>query len=1157
MSVEIESRHPIEELADEFAERYRRGEEPSIDDYAARFPELADEIRDLFPALVWMEDSAVCRSAGSKRSGSWGSETPAGRSARGAGDETVDVDVPQSIGRFQITRLIGIGGFGIVFEALDPDLHRKVALKIPRAESLLTGESRHRFLREAEAAAILDHPGIVPVYESGHAGGVCYIVSAYVEGPTLAAWLAERAGSVPPREAAELVRVLAEAVQHAHSRGVLHRDLKPANVLMSDVPRITDFGLARFVGDDSGQTRANAIIGTPAYMAPEQAEGRSRDVGTAADIYALGAILYELLTRRPPFERESTLATLLAVRGEDPPPPARLAARVPADLEAVCLKCLEKQPERRYASAAALADDLQRFLRGEPVTARRPTRSELVRRWCARNRVAAALLSMVTLLTVLIAVGSTIAAVLLGESRQDVLDHLAREIEAKDAATRNEDLAIRALYEARVAQAHAQSSSGLIGQRMQSLAAITAAVQSADRLRLGDGERLRLRNEAIAALVLPDLIPEESWDFQWRQALWFDTDGDVEHYACNSDDQTILVRRLRDNVVVQRLAVDPTVAGPRSFFRGIRFSPDGRWLAAHYWSGSGYVVQVWALALDATPDAGAAGPDGLGLRPAFIADGLLREPNPAEFSADGDRLAVAKASGDVEVRATGSFEVLTTLRGSAPARRMCFNLAGTQLAVYRVGRIEIVDLSSGTIIRSIAQACSVYDLDWSPDGRRLAAACDDNSANVWNAATGRLDTTLSGHSARVRRVAFHPQGRLIATRSDDGTTRFWGLHYGHQLLLAEIDFTNFSRDGRRLGAPAARFRFQAGDAVSAVSFHQAVDRHMSAIDLLSVDATGRVLLVSGADECALVDLSSAAVITAERVDYGWIRFNALGTEAYGASDRAGLCRLPVQSDTSGERMVLSIGPPERLASATAGLVAASDDGRRVASVDWRSGRKLVLFDADRGAALTLRHPFARFLDVSRDGRLVAAGTWASTDVMVWDATDGRVLKTLPTNSARVQFSPDGSRLVVDEGRRYTVWNVDDWQRVATVEAKSDSSYPSPVAFSCDRRWMAVLESHRKVRLLDATTLAERARFTLPEHCFIQALCFTPDGTRLIAGTFRPGMVYIWDLPHIRAELAAMRLDWEGAPDPHLPNESTGKLEVQLNLGELAGRASGR
>jgi serine/threonine-protein kinase len=279
------------------------------------------------------------------------------------------VGVGGRFGKYEITAELGRGGMGVVFKAQQTDLHRTVAIKMILSGTVAGADDLLRFRTEAEATAGLHHPNIVHIHEVGEIAGRPYISMEYVEGLSLAGRLAE--GPLRSKEAARQVATLARAIQHAHEHNVLHRDLKPANVLLDadGQPHITDFGLAKRLNADSGQTRTGTVLGTPSYMAPEQAAGH-KQLTPAVDVYGLGAILYELLTGRPPFRAETPLDTILQVLERDPAPPRLLNPNVDRNLETICLKCLEKDPRRRYASARELAEDLERYLAGESISAR-------------------------------------------------------------------------------------------------------------------------------------------------------------------------------------------------------------------------------------------------------------------------------------------------------------------------------------------------------------------------------------------------------------------------------------------------------------------------------------------------------------------------------------------------------------------------------------------------------------------------------------------------------------------------------------------------------------------------------------------------------------------------------------------------------------------
>jgi serine/threonine-protein kinase len=315
------------------------------------------------------------------------------------------LDLPKVPG-YEVNAVLGRGGMGIVFRAKHTRLGRAVALKMTLAGVLAGPREKARFQREAVAAAELRHPNVVQIYDVGDADGQQYFTMELVDGGSLAQKLA--GAPQPARAAAELVATLAGAVQAAHERGIVHRDLKPSNVLLAvdGTPKISDFGLARREEDGAGLTQTGVVLGTPSYMAPEQADGRMGAVGPATDIYALGAILYELLTGRPPFRAASAAETVQQVIGQEPAPPSRLNDQIPRDLETICLKCLNKEPSRRYGNATELAGDLLRFLHGEPILARRAGSVERVLKWTRRHRsLAASMVTGMLLVTVLLGVG--------------------------------------------------------------------------------------------------------------------------------------------------------------------------------------------------------------------------------------------------------------------------------------------------------------------------------------------------------------------------------------------------------------------------------------------------------------------------------------------------------------------------------------------------------------------------------------------------------------------------------------------------------------------------------------------------------------------------------------------------------------------------------
>lgn len=1147
-------------------------------------------------------------------------ETPFVRNQAGLRSEPT-ASKPVGIPGHEVLGQLGHGGMGVVHLARDLRLKRMVALKVLRGGDLATENERSRFFSESEAVARLNHPGIVQIYEAGEYEGMPYLTMEYLEGGTLA----DRLTGVPvlPREAAILVEALARAVHHAHERGVVHRDLKPANVLfpkgadpnaaedteeawdgpnrketetetetetntdpdpdhdrtafhrfpdsfvsldLTSPPKVADFGVSKLLGA-TAHTVSGAVVGTPSYMAPEQADGRSKAAGPAADVYSLGAILYQLLTGRPPFVGATPAETLLQVVNADPVTPRRLVPALPRDLETIALCCLAKATSRRYASASGLADDLSRFLRGEPITQRPAGHLERFGRWARRKPSEAALVVVSALALLGFAVGGTVFTLRLADARGRAETNAATAREAlahslDDSYAMRIALGQRELSERNTARARELLTAAPVSHRGWEWRYLSHLASGARRFGLYGHE-----DEITGAAYSPDgrLLATSSMDFSVR--VW-DAHGGAERFALRKHNAVVGgVAFAPDGRHFASVGADSTARlwdaatgeEVRAFKLGgsaltkVAFSPSGQRLAVgdadgHLWlcgltteyqttSLPRHAKQVRSLAF--SPDGGllaSSGEDGTVNLWDTAAGRERKTPlNQAwhvwtlAFSPDGRRLVLVVGDGTWRlVEVDSGREILRRETTTGTESHLAYSPDGRRLAVSvnPDGLVSLHDLPSGRVLSVFRSGDRVRDLVFSPDGQRLAVA-GNHVVGVWDVRDGPDRLVLRGHTDSVRGLAFHPDGRRLASADFDGGIKVWDARTGHELQNWKghdkpISALAYSPDGQWLATSSYDSTARVWDS-STGRLRHTLSGHDDKLQGLAVHPDGRRLVTCDSDETIRVwDALTGENLRVIRTDHRETIWSVVIDPdgrflASGSADGS----VKLWDPDTGEQLH-SLNDHHREGFVELAL---SPDGRLLASADGfdQSVQFWDVRDRVFRAGLRALDSASWMVAFSPDGHSLAAGS-EDGSIKIWEPRTSRELLTLTAHLKpvwRVAFSPDGRRLA-SSGMDRTVQVWDARPGPELLHQCGASEFVNSVAYHPNGRWLAFAVDRNSTTLRKSPTSpttdvfvwdlpARRRIHVVTSPLYLVRVAFSDDGRVLYAGDGVYGGRMAWDM----------------------------------------------
>jgi WD40 repeat protein/serine/threonine protein kinase len=1016
-------------------------------------------------------------------------------------------DGPRSLGRFELRATIGVGTFGTVYKAYDPVLDRIVALKVPRAGTLATGEARARFLEEGKSTAQLRHPSIVTVHEVGEIDDLPWMANEFIDGITLSDRLT--GGTPPPREAARMIAEVADALQYAHERGVIHRDIKPSNIMIDNGGRlhVTDFGVAKRDAGEVTITLDGEVLGTPAYMSPEQARGEGTRVDGRSDVYSLGVVLYEMLTGGLPFRGNFNMM-LHQVEHNEPEPPRSLNDRIPRDLETICLKAMAKEPARRYPSARELAEDVKRYLADEPIKARPVGPPGRAWRWSRRNpRLAGALASTAASLVAVAAL-----SVLFALNRSHML------VESN-----------RHLAQANFELGSAACERGEVGPGLHwLLRSLRSATDAGD----ADWKRLALANLA-------------AWEREYpRLEGVLSHAGPVKYATFSPDGKTALTASYDDTAQLWDVATAQPVGLPLQHNGWVwyaAFSPDGRIAATASLDGKARLWDVASSGLLEELDHG-AGVHGLAFSPngrtlvTAAKDKFARLWDVASGQPKGRALAHMKAVNDVGFSPDGRIVLTasddTTVRlwdaetgeplGKALKHnhevwfakfspdKKCILTASCDKAT-QFGEVRLWEVATGQSRLAFRHEGVIYCVTFSPDGKTVATASQDGTARLWDAVTWQPRGEPLKHDDAVWSIEFSPDGSTVLTASWDCTSRLWdastGKPRGHSFRhQGSVQFACFSFDGRRI--------LSAGDDRSARIWDAGLDQPLGRP--LPCPGSVRAETTCGTRNLAMIGTDRGQALVCDATS-GKILGSPL---AHGASltvvalSPAGTIGLTASADGLVRLWNLASGQPLRDPHQfRAGVTTAafSADGRTAVAASSDGTAQLWNTSTGRLQGQPIRHGNVAITAVSflDDRTVVTAG--ADRVARLWDVTTtrprGRPLPH-PDTVIGLAASPDGkilSTACLDGAAR--LWHVG----AGSLEPKllRHDGQVLAVAFSPpDGRTVLTASYDNTARLWDVASARPLSK-PLRHQGKVIAIAFSPHGETAITASL-DGTARLWD-----------------------------------------------